>query len=336
MSKSQVEPLAYLDHNVLDRLSKGNPSEFKSVLVNRNLTPVFSNENLAEIQRSKGYENTFLKLLKDIKAKHLVLKLDTEFKQTGKAELRHVDSFDAYQYYIDNTIPTPKYGYGITGMLQKYYGGLTGESFKDVQDKGINELKELLNASVNDLESCKDVNFEIRKKINQLPDQAVEALEGLNYAFPSQLDEKNDGSLYRQFENTTGIGPINLKNIKGPNIVVQIWEQVEKQLKKKFPDVGIDLETFFGLKPAPWNEQAGRKITLFEKVNALYFRLNDLGYYRDKNMKVQKRFNASFSDMTHAGMAAFCHLFYSFDKNLIMKTKAVYEHLGIQTKAYLL
>ncbi|WP_232787553.1 hypothetical protein [Paraglaciecola sp. MB-3u-78] len=75
--------LAYLDHNILDLMTKGDPHEVKELLRNHNLTAVYSNESLKEIERSKGYENKFLELLEEIEAKYIESRLDHKFKQTG-------------------------------------------------------------------------------------------------------------------------------------------------------------------------------------------------------------------------------------------------------------
>lgn len=52
-SMHQPQLLAYLDHNILDLMSKGDPDDVAGFLIRASLTPVFSDENLAEIRRSK-------------------------------------------------------------------------------------------------------------------------------------------------------------------------------------------------------------------------------------------------------------------------------------------
>ncbi|WP_156788084.1 hypothetical protein [Desulfurispirillum indicum] len=89
---------------------------------------------------------------------------------------------------------------------------------------------------------------------------------------------------------------------------------------------------FFGLKPFPFEADAGRERTPLEKVNGIYHQLNYIGYYRDSKMSRERRFRASFSDMTHAGLATFCHLMISRDTDLVMKAAAAYEYLGLGTR----
>ncbi|WP_223858323.1 DUF3723 domain-containing protein [Salinimonas profundi] len=63
------EILAYLDHNILDSIRKGDPHKVKLLIKELNLTPIYSYENLKEIKRSVGSEDIFLNLLKELKAK---------------------------------------------------------------------------------------------------------------------------------------------------------------------------------------------------------------------------------------------------------------------------
>ncbi len=95
---------------------------------------------------------------------------------------------------------------------------------------------------------------------------------------------------------------------------------------------GIGIETFFGVKPRSFEADSDRERTIQEKVNAVYHQLNFLGYYRDSKMKKDRRFRASFSDMTHAGVASFCHFFLCRDEDLVMKAAAAYEYLGVNTR----
>jgi hypothetical protein len=53
-------------------------------------------------------------------------------------------------------------------------------------------------------------------------------------------------------------------------------------------------------------------------------------------MKVERGFNASFSDMTHAGIASFCHAYKCLDKRQAMKAAAAYEYLKVGTQIHFL
>jgi len=324
---TQPTLFAYLDHNVLDLMTKGDPDGICDLLQRTQLTPVFSNENLAEIQRSTGYEKRFLDVLDNIGARHLVPVMDGGFKYTGSAEIRQISPHDAYDVYVDNVDSLPDSGFGLTGMLQKFYGGRQDQSFSEILSGGADELRQLfqnLEEELTDV-ACLDkaTRLEVSQAISRLPDLIEE-----QYNYVSKKLDAEPNSAIRQFEASTGIGPMVLKNIKPPEVVRQIWKLVEVS----FQGVELDLDTFFGIKPQPFEADANRERTTLEKVNAVYHQLNFLGYYRDSQMSRPRRFVASFSDMTHAGLASFCHILICRDKDLVMKTAAAYEYLEVGTK----
>jgi hypothetical protein len=323
------EILVYLDHNVLDLMTKGDPYKVKDFLQKYKLTPVFSNETLKEIQRSVGYENSFIKLLDDIGAKCIEPILDQNFNQTGHANIHSISANLCYENFLDNQKGNPINDFGLSKMLMKFYGGQENVSFSDIFEQGPVDLqKYLLEAlkNVEKLPSDKSIDIESLKAIiADIPRMMKEQLQ----AMTGEMDNITESPVLA-FEKATGIGPLVLNNISPPNVVEKIWEIVLEKLDS--PE--IDIETFWGLKPYSFETDSGRVRTLQEKVNAVYHQLNFLGYYRDSKIKKERRFKASFSDMTHAGIASFCHLLLSGDEDLIMKAAAAFEYLGVQTKIF--
>jgi hypothetical protein len=165
---------------------------------------------------------------------------------------------------------------------------------------------------------------------------AEEAIAQLKNTLPQvfndmgkMLDYKmNSGTPIKQVEDFFRAGPKILNNIKGPDVVKKIWAMMSERI----PDKTLTIETFFGLTPDIYKYTDKRDLSLVEKVNALYHQLNFLGYHRDSKLNDLQKFNASFSDRSHAGCAIFCHYFMSMDEDLIMKTAAAYEYLGVFTK----
>ncbi|MGH7831111.1 MAG: hypothetical protein ACREP8_13145, partial [Candidatus Binatia bacterium] len=312
--------LVYLDHNVLDLMTKGDPDRVAQLLTQASVTTVFSDETLAEIRRSTGYERTFLELLEQLRARHLVPVLDKEFKHTGNAEVRLISPFDAYSNYIANVDSMPELGFGLAGILQKFYGGRQDQSFAEILAGGATELRALLEKLNAELADIPNVDDQSRVAIAEAVASIPRMLEEQSGRMAAQLDADPEAAV-RRFEGATGLGPKALKNIERPDVVRKVWELVQPSL----PGAGIDMDTFFGITPFPWEADAGRERTTLEKVNAIYHQLNFLGYYRDSNMSRRRRFNASFSDMTHAGLASFCHVLISRDEDLVMKAAAAYE-----------
>lgn len=316
------EKLAYLDHNILDSIRKGDPHKIKLLIKELNLTPIYSFENLKEIKRSVGSEDIFLNLLKELKAKFIEPLLENNLL-TGSAKIQDVDIFDVWAWFIENEEPMPEYGYGLTSMLEKFYGGRSDESFSDIFAKGSEEFKILLNDALKDIEDKDAITEEMRAAIESLPDLLNEQYQ--------QMTRKLDGqeqSPVKAFEAATGLGALVLKNIEPPNVVEKIFEKVQKSMEG--PELDIDI--FFGVKPPPNERNNDREKTLAEKINSIYHQLNFLGYYRDTSMKTSRGFVRSSSDMTHAGVASFCHLLLCRDEGLVTKAAAAYEYLGVRTQ----
>ena len=315
--------IVYFDHNVLDSIIKNDPHHVRDMFHDSSVTAVFSDENLKEIIKSKGYEDKFLAVLKELKAKHIKSVLDNKFIPTGQAEIRAIDPGIALASYVETITPYLGTDYNLTGMLQKFYGGLTDMSYAEIFDEGTNSLVKMLNSA----KSAEGLDPLLCKQMDLLIGQLPEVFGLLSQQLNDSLGSAGAKSVTCQFEDATGIAPITLNNIKGTNILTQIWDIV----KQKVPTAGVDMETFFGLKTTPWLSTP-REPTISEKVNSIYHQLNFLGYYRDTNMKMEKRFNASFSDMTHAGMASFCNVFLCLDEGLVRKAAAAYEYLKVGTQ----
>ncbi|WP_025538920.1 hypothetical protein [Vibrio parahaemolyticus] len=316
---------AYLDHNILDLMTKGDPHNVKKLLSEHCITPVFSYESLNEIYKSKGYEDSFLAVLSDIGAKYLV-PVTKNNRVTGEAELQQVDVFKLYEHYLLNREQQPEYGYGLTAMLQKFYGGRKDESYSHIFEKGTDELAELLQSSLEELKQNPLITTEQLQLVESLP----EVLKAQYSTISEQMDSAGVAAV-RDFESHFGVGPKTLNNIKGPNVINQIWQLLQSEFEKHSLE-SESLEEFFGLKFRKYEANFGSEKSTVEKVNAIYHQLNFIGFHRDSKMQKTARFNASFSDMTHAGLASFCELFFCRDNGLVHKASAAYEFLGINTK----
>ena len=328
MIDNTTDVLIYLDHNVLDKIAKEQLETIFRHLSPSKIIPVYSDESLQEIAKAKGYEDKFLSLLKEIDAVYLRLE-NVNSRYTGKAAFIHIDPFEAYSQYIGNKRSMPELGYGLTGMLHKFYGGLNDKTFSEVLTLGINELLEELDNSVTDLQCDENLCREHRVAAQEAVAQIRNVLPQMYGDMGKRLDgNTRTSTIVEQIEKSLSGGPKILNNIKKPNVVRQIWDLVNE----RFPDNALTLDMFFGLTPDMYGHADKRELSLVEKVNALYHQLNFLGYHRDSKMRDRNRFNASYSDRSHAGCAIFCHYIMSMDKRFIKKTAAAYEYLGVFTK----
>lgn len=329
LAQEAPELFAYLDHNILDSMTKGDPKQVKELLKEHKLTPVYSDESLKEIHRSKGYEQTFIDLFEKIGAKFIEPVLGENFKATGQAQIQAVCPKQKYEQFLQNQHENPEGDFGFGDLLAKFYGGKPDTSFEDAIGQPIESAMQQLLIALDNVPP-EEIPEEMLPHIAAARAMAPE-LPALLKAKTAEMTTAFDNmtsSPMASFEEHTGIGASILKNITPPNVVQQVWDLVSDKIGSD----AIELETFFGIKPQPYDAEPDRERTLQEKVNAIYHQLNFLGYYRDSGMKKERRFKASFSDMTHAGIAAFCHVFICRDGDMVMKTKAAYDYLGVGTQ----
>ncbi len=328
MVDNSKDVLIYLDHNVLDKITKEQLEAIFRRLSPNKITPVYSDESLEEIVKSKGYEAKFLSLLKEIGAIYLQLEF-IKNRFTGKAAFMNIDPTEAYSQYISNKKSMPDHGYGLMGMMRKFYGGLKDKTYSEVLTHGANELLIEMDKSINDIQSDENLSEEIRIMTKTALRELKTILPQIYGDWGQTLDGNTKSSTpIEQIETFFSVGPKILNNIKGPEVVKQIWAMV----KQRIPDNALTMDMFFGLTPDLNGYSDKTELSIVEKVNALYHQLNFLGYYRDSKMQKRSKFNASFSDRTHAGCAVFCHYIMSMDEKLIKKTAAAYEYLGVFTR----
>lgn len=326
MSEKMTTRLAYLDHNILDSILKGDRKDIRGFLRTQGFIPVFSNENLAEIHRSRGYEQQFLQLLKELGAKHLSPEFDRDFRHTGRAFVKEVDPYEAYAQYVDDLNEVGSFDRSLRALLEKLYGGRTSESFREIVAgvKGdLTRIKEFLTKA---LATTPNPDEHTRAKALDVIERIEHFDTGEYIAVARRLDEAPAAAVV-QFADRYSLGPKVLNNIKPPDVVKQIWALLQ-------PGIGdeIDLDTFLGLKPFPVGATEHRHLTVLEKVNAVYHQLNFVGYWRDTRMHRPAKFTSSFSDMTHAGLASFCHVLIAGDRKMLMKAAAAYEYLNVSTE----
>ena len=328
MADSAFPCLVYLDHNVLDSMLKGRLRHIKNCFDGDRVVAVYSNVSLQEIAHSAGHETAFLDLLQAFGARYLVSLVDDEFVPTGKAEIRVVTPHEAYSSHLRTLDESPKGDFGLSAVLRKFYGGHGDVSYRELLARGRQEISDMLRQATEKSESAAEIHPAKREHLAVLMTDLQSQVE-VAYATATEFIEAHSQQMSaRAFEDGTGLRPLDLNNITGPDVVAQVWQR----FKTAAPGCEVDLETLFHLKKTPWSSHADREPTVMEKVNAIYHALNFLGYFRDTDIEEERGFHRSFRDMTHAGMASFCHAFVTCDKRMAMKARAAYEYLNVGTR----
>ena len=134
------KPTVYLDQNILDFFTKEGLGKFGQILIN-DYQVVYSDETLKEIRRSKGFEECFLKVLKDLKANYLKLIVEQpSFTITDKALISNRDPFEVYTEYCDNADDGIDMEHAMQQWLFKFSGGRKGDSIADINSEQVLSL----------------------------------------------------------------------------------------------------------------------------------------------------------------------------------------------------
>jgi hypothetical protein len=323
------KPTVYLDQNILDFFTKKGLGKFGRVLIN-NYQVVYSDETLKEIQRSKGFEETFLNVLKDLNAYHLKLIVEKpNFTITDNASINDRDPFEAYKEYCDNIDNGDNIEIAMQQWLFKFSGGRKGDSIADIHNEQISALSGLMDSIIdNSDELPPEVKTHLANYTQEMTLQYKATLEKAEIIMLETIEDDKNWDGIKEFRSKVGIGPKQLNNIERPNVLVKIWEQL-----KTLPtyQATLDVEDLFQLKKNPINPE--QTYYNHQKVAGIYNMLNTFGYYPDSKVHKERRFIAAVSDNSHASIASFCQILLSNDEHFIKKVNAAYEYLKIPTLA---
>lgn len=337
------KPLAYLDQNILDLFTEPQcllkkDSELFNFLKNE-VQVVYSPTTLEEIYRSvvngksSVYGLAFLDILKELNA-HFITLIIENGKLTNTIFRSWEDPLIHFNQFVENNYLN-KFVHPLKNNLFAIYSGIKDfNKFKNEQINNLNNLLIFLEIFIRFLESFhgKDeyILSEIEKYKVEIPKLRTQQKEYESFVQLSvqNLEEANkDQSAHRNFRDSLKIDLNNLKKIEFPNVLIQIWEMLQQNNVELD---NLELDGFFQLKKG-FNPES--EFYIFQKVNQIYTMLNMIGYYQDEGIhKKEKRFIASFSDMSHASYACFCDYLFTRDKNFSIKARVAYEYLNIATK----
>ncbi len=161
----------------------------------------------------------------------------------------------------------------------------------------------------------------VRRTVNEVP-FAKPAMRGFVDMFSL--------STLKGVRNELGLSPNDLNNIKPPGVIEQLDRAIAQKLAGRFPGLpsgfGVRQLLDTALRLYPNSE----KLSIDSKIAAVFSGLNSLGFWPDDPKKTTSM--AAFFDSMHAANATFCSYFVSEDKPLRVKSMAVYELFGFETR----
>lgn len=324
------KPTVYLDQNILDMFVKYGLGSLGKGFA-KDYQVVYSDETLKEIQRSVGYESQFLDVLKKLNAAHIKLVLEQpHFIDTNSVTITFRDPHEAYEEYCEHAEQWSDLEIAQHQWLLKFSGGRQGDTISDIHKEQLESFEKLMDSLKDNADVFPE---ELQEQLSFYADSMIEQYKETLQQSETQMlksiaDEKSWNGI-NEFREHVKLGPIQLNNIKSPNVLNQIWEMLKNS--EHYCYLNMDIEDFFQTKANPIYPD--RTYYNHQKVTSIYNMLNTLGYYPDSKIHKERRFVAAMSDTSHSSIASFCNYLISNDEAFIKKTAAAYEFLGIKTEA---
>lgn len=295
----------YLDHNIIDDISKGElclkPSSDSVIWL-------YSDTNLQEVKRSDN--KRFLDVLEDIEARKLELILDGNFRITGNARiLEYRSPHDVYENYLD---ATSRYEL-VNGVVLEFLARLYGANNKDK----VLSCPELFEESVRSLLDPYGLHGEeIEIELERVRGNLVEFVNG-----PMQ----EVGKLV-EARNWFGTGDGMASNLAArENPIEELWSIVKNRVPSE-----VTADQFFGFDPL--DKQGYDAWPMYLGIVGCCAMLNTLGFRPDDGLTRLGGISRMLSDASHIGLAAYCNALFSRDKKLLAKAKAIYRYKNIPTQ----
>jgi len=292
----------YLDHNIIDDISKGD----FSLKPSNGVVWVYSHENLGEIRRSNN--KIFLDVLEDIQARKLELLLDSKFRVTGEAKiLEYRSPHDIYVSYLEAVSENEIDDESNLEFMARLFGA-------ENKDKVLSHPKSFEENIRSLLEPHGLYDENTRIKVEQVRNELVEFVNG-----PMQEIGKLEKA--RESFGTSNGRAGNLAEKENP--IEELWNIIKNGIP------GITANQYFGFDPI---EKQGYDVwPMYLGIVGCHAVLNILGFRPDDGLTKPENIPGILSDGSHIGHAAYCQALLSRDRKLLAKARAIYKYKGIAT-----
>ncbi|EHH2456278.1 hypothetical protein J7X56_004539 [Vibrio parahaemolyticus] len=290
----------YIDHNVLDALSK---NQF-SLNAPDNTVWIYSHETFNEIKRSGDLR--FLNVLRELKAQKIELVLDKAFKITGEAFIHdYRDPKEFYEQWLEAIGQHPVDENMHLQFLSRLAGGNNHEAILDHPDRLRNQIRNIL-------EPYGLYNDEVKAKVDSVANDIGHVVSG-------SMQEIGELENTRQGLGTSRGRAGNTAEDDTP--LESLWLLIQDKYENMTP------EQFYGFDPV--DKQGYEKWPLYLGIVGCHTMLNFLGFNADRGLANAQKLPGILSDGAHTAMAIYCDAIISKDKKFCAKARAIYRYLGL-------
>jgi hypothetical protein len=198
----------------------------------------------------------------------------------------------------------------------------------NMDDKVINEELEFLSKLSNNCELIPTTRERL-ELLNELPTICFERVIK-DYNIINDYAERIEHNVIVD-ANNNGLGePKEMNNIKPKDIFLNI-EYKQEIVQSLIDEKIIEKNDYNEVLNWKFKDFRNKYYILEAYINLSANLLEKIGYFREKEKKSRSRMH----DVSHIIYSSHCNIFITSDKNLYMKTKAIFSLLGIKTKVIL-
>lgn len=327
------KPLAYLDQNILDLFVKNFDQDHSIYQVFKDTYQVvYSDTTLGEIYKaflnSQNASNCtkYLNVLTWLNAYHIRIACTEKFIFLDQCILSSFPVSQWFDQYVENK---KEWGFVDTNIYNQLLLSYQKEKdFDEIKREALQVYErniELMHTAYNELNAFPQFKERSEMMLKQVIDQKEIYETSIDSMLTTIRKHAGTEKMSELFRNEIGVYPKHLNNIQAPNVIEKIWGLYKEKEGYK----NSNINDFWAI---TINEKIkGRELYNYEKVNIFYNMMNFIGFHQDTKIDQIDGTQRSMSDFTHAQLASFCNFFFTHDKKLEIKTKAIYEYLGINT-----
>ncbi|MEO8343617.1 MAG: hypothetical protein ABI536_07330 [Gallionella sp.] len=319
-------PRVYLDQNFLSEIAKGTfPLLFESFR-SRKMQLIYSWMHIKETARcrEKQFHLQIANALTEMNGAYL----HQNTLYFDRSPQQQLDEYLSTQSDVSNQTVA-----SMGKFLHKFFGGQKGKDFRQLVDDQRKAHADLMAHMVKCIEMLDeeergliDQYLPILKMLpetytQQFEDSAEKMLQRFETDFPSSTNF----NAATEFRSANKIDHVLLDKIQPPQVMEQIWGQINSTGKTFAPFEGAN-EFLAGMSKA-----TGEEFSMETKIITIYNFLCLIGYQADEKLGRDNKFRAALSDHTHAACGAYSQVFITADERMAMKVFAIYEYLKIQT-----
>lgn len=316
-------PLVYLDQNILSEISKGQLHALFDQICSGKMQLIYSHMHITETAR-RNNQDFQIGVIQALTA------MNGAYIHERKL---HFDK--SPQIRLDECLANPEVYDRISICLaqftHKFFGGQQGKDFQfllDAQQEAFADLMSELSKNIELLSESEKAEIQhLLPILEAFPNFSQQQFQEQSAKLSATLEDIPSPETFngaKEFRGAMEIAPISMNNIRPPNIIQKIWDQVSAS--GKIPSQISSASDF--LEKGVWAHIKDGEPTSEDKIGSLYSLLNLMGYFPDEDLHKDNGFRSAMGDQIYASYAAFAQVFITCDERMAKKRMQFMNYLA--------